>query len=169
MASNDGFASKNTSLITILSSVHGRLRREQRDIDKRDLQRALKYGTYIMKRGHHRWTVEYDGITFITDQTMTRKITAFPSPLPEVDVDFKAMEANEKMKLLLEQKPDVSTSHTVIVVDNSGSMLSKKNDVLLYRDSQNAAFSMTALEFVAEQLLSNTAVNSDLVSLFKFG
>jgi len=169
MASNNGCASKNTSLITILSSVHGRLRREQRDIDKRDLQRALKYGTYMMKRGHFNWTVEYDGITFITDPTMTREITAFPSPLPEVDVDFKAMEANEKMKLLLEQKPDVSTSHTVIVVDNSGSMLSKKNDVLLYRDSQNAAFSMTALEFVAEQLLSNTAVNSDLVSLVKFG
>ena len=54
-----------------------------------------------MKRGHHRWTVEYDGITFITDQTMTREITAFPSPLPDVDVDFKAMEANEKMKLCL--------------------------------------------------------------------
>ena len=81
--------------------MHGRLRREQRDIDKRDLQRALKYGTYIMKRGHHRWTVEYDGITFISDQTMTREITAFPSPLPDVDVDFKAMEANEKMKLCL--------------------------------------------------------------------
>ena len=168
MASNNGFASKNTSLITILSSVHGRLRREQRDIDKRDLQRALKYGTCMMNRGHT-WTVEYDGITFITNPTMTREITAFPSPLPEVDVDFKAMEANEKMKILLEQKPDVSTSHTVIVIDNSGSMLSKKNDVLLYRDSQNAAFSMTALEFVAEQLLSNTAVNSDLVSLVKFG
>ena len=55
------------------------------------------------------------------------------------------------------------------MVDDIGPMLSKKNDVLLYRDSQNAAFSMTALEFVAEQLLSNTAVHSDLVSLVKFG
>ena len=44
-----------------------------------------------------------------------------------------------------------------------------KNDVLLYRYIQNAAFSMRALEFIAEQLFSNTSVNSDWVSLIKFG
>ena len=44
-----------------------------------------------------------------------------------------------------------------------------KNDVLLYRYIQNAAFIMRALEFNAELLFSNTAVNSDLVSLVKFG
>jgi hypothetical protein len=31
-------------------------------------------------------------------------------------------------------------------------MLDKKNDIHLYRDSQNAAFSFSALEFVAEQV-----------------
>ena len=55
------------------------------------------------------------------------------------------------------------------MIDNNSSMLSRKNDIHLYRDSQNAAFSMTALEFIMEQLLSNTAVNTDLVSLVKFG
>ena len=90
---------------------------------------------------------------------MTREITAFPSPLPEAEVDFKAIEANENLKRLLALKPELSTSHTVIV----------KNDVLLYRYIQNAAFSMRALEFIAEQLFSNTSVNSDWVSLIKFG
>jgi hypothetical protein len=161
------YEEKNTSLISILSSAHGRLRREQRDIDKRNLQRALKYGTCKTNWGG-RWLVEYDGISFVTDPTKKHEITAFPSPLPEVDVENKALLANIKMKRLLEQKPDFSTSHTVIVIDNSGSMLSKKNDIHLYRDSQNAAFSMTALEFIAEQLLNNTAVNTDLVSLIKF-
>ena len=99
---------------------------------------------------------------------MRQEVTAYPSPLPEIPVDFSAMDGHEKAKRLLQQKPELSTSHTVIVIDNSGSMLGKKNDVHLYRDSQNAAFSMTALEFVAEQLLSNTAVNSDMVSLVKF-
>ncbi|KAL3770171.1 hypothetical protein ACHAW5_009266 [Stephanodiscus triporus] len=168
MVANNGYTGKNTSLITILSSEHDRLRREQRDIDKRDLQRALKYGTVTRVWGA-RWMVEHDGITFITDEDMRREVTAYPSPLPEAAVDFKTMEANDKVKHLLEQKPELSTSHTVIVIDNSGSMLSKKNDVHLYRDSQHAAFSMTALEFIAEQLFSNTAVNSDLVSLVKFG
>jgi len=99
---------------------------------------------------------------------MRREVTAYPSPLPEAEVDSLTLTASAKVKLLLEQKPELSTSHTVIVVDNSGSMLSKKNDVHLYRDCQNAAFSMTALEFGAEQLFSNTAGNSDLVSLVKF-
>ena len=172
MAANNRFADKNTSLISILSSVHGQLRREQRDIDKRDLQRALKYGKRQKAGGSlkkpARWLVEFDGITFVTDRTMSREVTAYPSPLPEADIDASAMEAIGKVKRLLEQKPDLSTSHTVIVIDNSGSMLSKKNDIYMYRDCQNAAFSMTALEFIAEQLLNNTAGNSDSVSLIKF-
>jgi hypothetical protein len=167
MSASTRFADKNTSLISILSSTHGRLRREQRDIDKQNLQRALKYGRRERAWGK-RWQVEYDGITFITDSTMRQEVTAYPSPLPEADVDASIMAASSKAKYLLEQKPELSTSHTVIVIDNSGSMLSKKNNVYLYRDSQNAAFSMTALEFIAEQLLNNTAGNSDMVSLVKF-
>lgn len=161
------FQSKDTSLITILSSEHGRLRREQRDIDKRDLRKALKYGTRQRAWGQ-RWLVEYDGITFITNDSMTKEVTAYPSPLPEMELEPEMVEQHTKATSLLHAKPGLSTSHTVIVIDNSGSMLSKKNNVLLYRDSQNAAFSMTALEFVAEQLFNQTAVNSDLVSLVKF-
>lgn len=158
---------KNTSLITILSTAHGQLRREQRDIDKRDLQRAVKYGRRSRSWGH-RWSIDYDGITFITDNNMIQEVTAYPSPLTDVPVDLNTISQHNSVKTLIEQKPDLSTSHTILVIDNSGSMLAKKNDVHLYRDSQNAAFSMTALEFVAEQLLQQTAVNSDLVSLIKF-
>jgi hypothetical protein len=169
MAACNGYVGKNTSLITILSSTHGRLRREQRDIDKRDLQRALKYGRFQRNKNNDRWLIEYDGIIFVTDRDMRRERTAYPAPLPMAEVDSLALEENNTTKFLLEQKPELSTSHTIIVIDNSGSMLSKKNDVLLYRDSQHAAFSFTALELIAEQLFSNTAVNSDLVSLIKFG
>lgn len=161
------FQNKDTSLITILSSHHGRLRREQRDIDKRDLRKALKYGRKHRAWGQP-WLIEYDGITFITDDSMTREVTAYPSALPEMEIDSEMRDQHEKVKRLLSEKPELITSHTVIVIDNSGSMLSKKNNVHLYRDSQNAAFSMTALEFVAEQLFNVTAVNSDLVSLVKF-
>lgn len=157
----------NTSLITVLSSTHGRLRREQRDIDKRDLQRALRYGRRERAWGQ-RWQVEHDGITFITDSTMRKEITAYPSPLPDAPIEMKDRTDHQKAKRLLDKKPELATSHTVLVLDNSGSMLSKKNNVHLYRDSQNAAVSMTAIEFVAEQLFSETATNSDLVSLVTF-
>jgi len=112
--------------------------------------------------------IEYDGITFITDQSMRREVTAYPSALPMMDIDRKMRDDHEKAIRLLHGKPELSTSHTVIVIDNSGSMLSKKNNVHLYRDSQNAAFSMTELEFVAEQMFNETAVNTDLVSLVTF-
>lgn len=166
-AAKMAFADKDTSLITILSSHHGQLRREQRDIDKRDLQRALKHGTRRRVWGQ-RWQVEFDGITFITDERMRREITAFPSPLPKMSIEFDVNEQNDKAKRLFEKKPELSTSHTVFVIDNSGSMLEKKNKIHLYRDCQQAAFSITALEFVAEQLFSGTAVNSDMVSLIIF-
>jgi len=160
-------SNNNTSLITILSSHHGQLRREQRDIDKRDLQRALKHGIPERVWGQ-RWKVAYDGITFITDYTMRREVTAYPSPLPPMEIDWEMQHAHDSARRLLHQKPELATSHTVVLIDNSGSMLDKKNNVHLYRDSQNAAFSMTALEFVADQLFNKTAVNSDLVSLVKF-
>lgn len=123
---------------------------------------------FILTFLHHRWSFDYDGITFITDQSRRREVTAYPSPLPDVPVDQTMISHQTNVKTLIQHKPELSTSHTILVIDNSGSMLAKKNDVHLYRDSQNAAFSMTALDFVAEQLLSQTAVNSDLVSLIKF-
>ena len=96
----------NTSLITILSSAHGRLRREQRDIDKRDLQRALKHGRR-QKAWGQRWLVEYDGITFITDWSMRQEVTAYPSPLPDAPVGISDIAQHEKAKELLNKKPDL--------------------------------------------------------------
>ena len=77
----------DTSLITILSSDHGRLRREQRDIKKRDLKKALKYGKYEKTWGT-RWKVEYDGIVFITDNNRRKEVTCYPAPLSLAPIDF---------------------------------------------------------------------------------
>jgi len=156
---------QNTSLITILSSEHGRLRREQRDIDKRDLQKALKHGSYTLSWGR-RWKVEHDGIIFITDSTRTQEVTAFPAPLSFAPTDSDARTLHEKAKILLDKKPEFAASHTVLIVDNSGSMLT--HDINLHRDRQTAAYTMTALEFIAEQMFNGTANNSDVVSLIEF-
>jgi hypothetical protein len=156
---------QQTSLISILSCDHGRMRREQRDISKRDLQKALKYGTPKRSWGR-RWKIEYDGIIFIADDARHREITAYPAPLKFVDVDQAAMKAHEMAKQLIELKPELCVTHTVLVVDNSGSMTI--HDIILHRDRQTAAYSTIALEFVAEQLLSGTANNSDVVSLVEF-
>jgi Mg-chelatase subunit ChlD len=156
---------QQTSLITILSCEHGRMRREQRDIDKRDLQKALKHGSRHLSY-EKRWKIEYDGIIFITDPNLRREITAYPSPLAFAEIDYDARESHDKAKDLIGIKPELCVSHTVLVVDNSGSMAS--HDIILHRDRQTAAYTVTALEFVAEQLFNETANNRDIVSLVEF-
>lgn len=156
---------QQTSLISILSCEHGRLRREERDINKRDLQKALKHGT---KRREFklRWKVEYDGIIFIVDPSFSKEITAYPSPLALAPLDSTEKTNHAKAKIILSSKPELCKSHTVLVVDNSGSM--RTHDIPLHRDRQVAAFLMLSLEIVAEQLFKNTANNSDVVSLIEF-
>jgi hypothetical protein len=154
-----------TSLITILSCEHGRMRREQRDIDKRDLQKALEHGSRQISFMQH-WKIEHDGIIFIADKNLRREITAYPSPLSFAQIDCNALESHTKAKELIAIKPELCVSHTVLVVDNSGSMATR--DFHLHRDRQTAAYTETALEFVAEQLFSETANNSDVVSLVEF-
>lgn len=155
----------NTSLITILSSEHGRLRREQRDIQKRDLQKALRHGK-LEKAWGDRWKVEYDGIVFITNKSRNREITSFPSPLSNAPVDDDTYNEHIKAMEIISRKADMCTSHTILVVDNSGSM--RTHDIPLHRDRQVAAFSTMALEYVAEQLFNGNANNRDVVSLVEF-
>jgi|AntAceMinimDraft_1070359.scaffolds.fasta_scaffold19652_2 hypothetical protein len=64
----------DTSLITVLSSLHGRQRREERDISKHDLQAAVKYGVQEPSaegegRIKGRWKFTYNGVVYITDAT----------------------------------------------------------------------------------------------------
>ena len=154
-----------SSLISILSTEHGRLRREQRDIRKRDLCKALKHGTRERSWGN-RWKIEYDGIIFIVNNEMTHEVTAFPSPLALAPVETKDRILQNRTRDLLNLKPQLCTSHTVLVVDTSGSMT--EHDIALHRDRQVAAYSITAMEFVAEQLFKQTVTNSDVVSVIEF-
>jgi Alpha-kinase family/von Willebrand factor type A domain len=156
---------QQTSLISILSTEHARIRRQERDIDKRDLKRALKHGTR-QRCWRNRWKIEYDGVIFIVDQAVHREITAYPSPQREIPIDETTKKEHELAKFLILQKSELCKSHTVLVVDNSGSMQTR--DIPLHRDRQVAAYATIALEYVAEQLIKQTANNRDVVSLIEF-
>jgi hypothetical protein len=135
---------KPTSLISFLSCEHGRIRRIERDISKRDLQKALKYGTRERTyRG--RWKIEFDGVTMIADPTMLSEITAYPSPLSKYPVTQKEADEHSTAKFLIKEKSELCKSHTVLVVDNSGSM--QTHDIPLHRDRQVAAYSTMALDY----------------------
>ena len=84
---------QNTSAITILSSTHGRMRRAQRLIEKRDLQAAVKYGKREMsanQNGRINWKCTYADIVYITDfETSTKEITSWAIPGAGLDVEKK--------------------------------------------------------------------------------
>ena len=119
----------DTDLVTVLSSAHGRQRRSERLISKRDLQAAVKYGerapSYTDK-GELRWMYTFRGIVYITDETSRHEITSWPLPafgfdVSLVDITQPMLKAHRAAKRAL-GNPASWTSHTVAVVDQSGSM-----------------------------------------------
>ncbi len=122
-------SSFETSNIPFLSSVHGRERRYQRDISKRDLQSAVQNGkkeeaSANPTTGEKRFKYTYADIVYITDESSTREITSWALPVP-----FQALEISKSLaiqyveaKRRLGYNNQIITSHAVFIVDMSGSM-----------------------------------------------
>mmetsp|Transcript_13429 Transcript_13429/g.18361 ORF Transcript_13429/g.18361 Transcript_13429/m.18361 type:complete len:707 (+) Transcript_13429:131-2251(+) len=182
-----------TSAITVLSSPHGRQRRNQRNIDKRDLQTAIKYGTVepghpCPKTGGNRWKYTFAGVVYITDHSGRREITSYPVAgantldIKKIDVSSRMQVAHDQNRKLIKLVPSSWKSHTVVVVDQSGSM--KIRDVS-NRNEQNstphsnsksgfaaedatrseAVWITLAIEYVAKRLESGEATSMDVFSL----
>ena len=123
-----------TSDILVLSTIHGRQRRSERDLTKRDLQAAVKYGKkergYADRHGRPRWMFTFADIVYITDSTCTVEITSYPLPIHVAAAPItREMCKIHAAALLAVEIPRTWTSHTVLVVDQSGSM--KKPDIWL--------------------------------------
>lgn len=159
-----------TSEIPFFSSLHGKERRDLRGIDRRDLQAAVKHGTKKPgwphpQTGAIRWKYTWANIVYITDETSTQEVTSYAEPLaiPHAELTPANITCHEAAKHRLKEDPFLCTSHTVIVVDQSGSM--KTCDVFDFKDRSKAAFGMLATDFVAKQWLSGEATDADVVSL----
>jgi len=179
-----------TEDFTVLSSLHGRKRRKQRDISKRDLQVAVKYGTKTPAstiNGKLRWKYTHNNISYITDETSRVEITAWSvnqhqenkkpdketkkakhsRQIPEMHVDtlHHNMQASA-----VSTRPATVTSHTVLVVDMSGSM--RNRDVTAGSTRAQAVYENLAQYFVKAQLDSRRGYDKnsrmlDVVSLIE--
>ena len=161
---------ESPSAISILSSAHGRLRREERSIKKRDLQAALRYGSKevsINQRGQLCYKFRFADIVYITDITCTKEITSWAAPGSGIDLPLK------EISPLLQYTHDIAsryilknvgwTSHTVIIVDQSGSM--RKRDVNGGASRSDAVWLSLALDFIRKQLENGDATATDVVSI----
>lgn len=159
-----------TSEVPFFSSLHGRQRRQLRGIDRKDLQAAVKHGKKEPGFPHpvtgaRRWKYTWADIVYITDATSTEEVTSYAKPIsiPRTELTPESLAAHEAARKRITDDPSQCTSHTVIVVDQSGSM--RTSDVFDFKDRSKAVFGMLAIDFVAERCLSGEMTETDVVSL----
>jgi hypothetical protein len=158
-----------TSAVSFVETEHGRLRRQQRGIDKKDLQRAKRDG--IKKSGHRRPNgdptaiYKYKDITYIVNEATDEEITSYASPLmlEYVPIDHKLQENHDKAAQKIRTDLNCWTSNTVMVVDTSGSM--READVWGTRTRLSAVWVAVALDFLAHRLETGAACPSDVLSV----
>lgn len=161
-----------TSLITVLSSAHGRLRRRQRRIDKRDLQAAVKYGTRTTaapnSKGEKMLKYTHADIVYITDSSSRQEVTSWVVPglgihIDKVDIT-EQMQADHDEACRQIRNKKKWTSHSVCLIDQSGSM--RKDDVGDYCASRSdVVWSALAIEFVFKRINSGEATGTDVVTV----
>ena len=157
-----------TQLIPLESSLHGKERRQLRSISKRDLQQAIKYGIktpgYPSRSGDQRWVFEFADIIYVTDSTCTKEITSYVKPIKlplftTTDEELRKFQLHHKAA---KQFPEICTSHTVLVIDQSASM--NTCDAENFKARSDSVYGHLALEYITTQL-DNAASYTDVVSI----
>jgi hypothetical protein len=174
----DDLSTALSSTVSFIETEHAKLRRKQRGIDKKYLKAAIKHGTcephFWGKPKNHKGKsdiVRYTNkdIVYIVNKTTKKEITCYarpvlltPVPLPSA-MNVLYQQAVEKVRHDL----DCWTSHTVMVIDTSGSM--RTSDVWGARNRLKSVWFSVALDFLAERLESGSAKITDVVSIVTMG
>ena len=163
-------ASCPTSAMTFLPSNHGRQRREQRNIGVRALKAALKYGTRTRTSVPGRSKYIYNGITFIVNDATKREITSFATALdlPPRHISNAMYEKHAWARRQIHERPDeFCKSHSVILVDISGSM--RNSDVQSARSRLGAVWHALCEDFIKNRIETGNAGAADAISIILMG
>ena len=162
--------SRATEKYTLISSVHGRDRRELRGIEKKDLQAAVKYGMKEQGRtvnGEFRWKYTFANVVYITDSTSRREVTSYVVPISIQPVIQSKQDMNwqNKLRKRIHDSPELCTSHTVLVLDQSASM--RTCDVDHFKTRSDAVYGAVALDIVGNMIDTNQARGTDVLTLIE--
>ncbi|KAL7548558.1 hypothetical protein ACHAWF_012911 [Thalassiosira exigua] len=185
MPANRRYA-RDTVDSTLLSAAHDRQRREERGIQKIDLQRARRYGMKeYQDNGRIRYT--YGGVVFIYCPLKNRAVTSWkltkessdtsgtkvatPILLDTHDFGSKFVlqeeeRIQEELALLMNSSSRTRakwSSHSVLVVDMSGSM--RRDDVNGARCRSDGVWMALARDYVKKPLEERIRSKFDLVSI----
>jgi Mg-chelatase subunit ChlD len=164
------------------STLHDRERRAQRNVKKIDQQRARRYGMCEpVKKGRLKYTLA--GNVFIWDPIKNKAVTSWStSEASDSDIQSgtrftdpitlqksnehdlpSALTQHNRLRFIIMRNMEQWKSHTVLVVDMSGSM--RKDDVDGARCRSDGVWTCLAREFVKSQLEKESTSMYDLVSV----
>jgi von Willebrand factor type A domain len=169
-------ASDLSSTLPFIPTEHAQMRRKQRGIAKKDLKAALIYGTRTPHSwGKHRikahkvFRYTYNNIVYIVDESVRREITCYAKPTKLYPAPISPERERFHNHAYQKIRYDLSswTSHTVMVIDTSGSM--RTSDVWGARNRLNAVWLAIAQDFLARRLEGGVATFTDVVSIITMG
>ena len=107
----------------------------------------------------------YNGIVYIVEDKTGKEVScwAIAHELFHKDISYKMLAAHEKTSYELKTNEFSMLSHTVIVVDASGSM--RNTDVKGARNRLQAVWLSLAQDFVAQRIISGNGKLYDAVTL----
>ena len=158
-----------TSAVSFVETEHGRLRRKQRGIDKKDLQAAKKYGqrygSHPRPNGDSTSKYVFNDIVYIVNDITAEEVTSYAVPikLDPIPVTNEMHWIHVGAERKLQEDFSSWTSNTVLVVDRSGSM--RASDMWGSRNRLGSVWISIALDFVAHRLESGVASTTDVVSV----
>jgi len=160
--------------VTVLSSLHGRQRRNERDILKEELQAAVKYGTRhespisCPKTGERRWIYKFNGVTYVTDSTSRKEVTSWREPgfginIQKVEITASMLQEHELAVRKIREDQTFWASHTVVIVDQSGSM--RTADTAEGATRSDIVWLTLAMELIKKQLDAKERASNDVFSV----
>ena len=158
-----------TSVISFVETEHGRLRRKQRGIDKKDLQAAKKHGerkeSHPTRSGDPTAIYTHKDIVYITNERTGEEITSYTLPLQldYVPIDDDMLKAHNMALRKIRHDRNSWLSNTVMVVDRSGSM--NNGDVWGARTRLDAVWIAIALDYLAYRLETGESCPLDVISI----
>lgn len=164
---NTNFRSIATSAISFNDTVHGRSRRIQRQIPRRDVQEAIKYGT--SRPCPYRPGVaiyEYNGKKHVLDKTGKDLITSMTEliELPKRYITHLMEVEHKDSREKIRNDKSWWTSHCVLIVDKSGSM--RHSDVSGSRTRLGAVWHSIAQDFGQFQFCDGNSLVLFFIVLF---
>ena len=171
--------SQPTAASSLLSGSHGRQRRQERNILKLDLQRARRYGMQETAR-FNRLKFTHAGKVFIYDPHKNKEVTSYqvaageytgsafekPIHVPPYPLPGHAYHQSANQKAFLQENPRHVTSHSVFLVDMSGSM--RCDDINGARCRADAVWTTIAKNYLLDRLEEGSLSSSDVVSIVAF-